>query len=97
MFHKAFESDGKAIKDFVAPAYPKSQANLEKLTDLFTSSFLTKNLDAKSHTVLAKAMFNRTFVAGKTIINYGEIGTEYFVLARGQVRVSVFKPGTTVE
>jgi len=48
-------------------------------------------------TILAKAMFQRTFVAGETIIKYGEIGTEYFVLARGQVRVSVFKPGTTIE
>ena len=90
VFHKAFESDGKAIKDFVPPVYPKSDTNLDILIKLFTSSFLTKNLDQKNHVVLAKAMFERSFKAGQTLINYGEIGSEYFVLAKGKVRVTVY-------
>ena len=39
-------------------------------------------------------MFVRNFKAGQSIIRYGEMGSEYFVLSKGQVRVTVYKPGT---
>jgi hypothetical protein len=61
---------------------------------LFTNSFLTKSIDPKNHLVLAKAMFSRSFSRGQEIIRYGEMGSEYFVLGRGQVRVTVYQPGT---
>lgn len=93
VFHRAFESDA-AIKDFVAPVYPKSEANLKSLVQLFTNSFLTKNIDSKNHLVLGKAMFVRNFSAGQSIIRYGEMGSQYFVLSKGQVRVTVYQPGT---
>lgn len=44
--------------------------------------------------VLAKAMFGRNFSRGQIIIRFGELGSEYFVLARGQVRVTVYERGT---
>jgi len=94
VFHKAFESSGQVLKDFVAPTYTKSNESQDQLVDLFTNSFLTKNIDQKNHLVLAKAMFSRNFAKGQTIICYGEMGSEYFVLARGKVCVTVYKPGT---
>lgn len=39
-------------------------------------------------------MFARKFTAGQSIIRYGEMGSEYFVLSKGQVRVTVYQPGT---
>ena len=93
VFHRAFQDDA-AIKDFVAPVYPKPQASLNSLVKLFTTSFLTKNIDQQNHLVLAKAMFARKFKAGQNIIRYGEMGSEYFVLSKGQVRVTVYQPGT---
>jgi len=39
-------------------------------------------------------MFGRNFTSNHTIIRYSEMGSEYFVLARGKVRVTVYKPGT---
>lgn len=55
---------------------------------------MTKNTDPKNHLVLAKAMFSRPFKAGQNIIRYGDMGSEYFALAKGKVRVTVYKPGT---
>lgn len=45
------------MKEFVPPVYPKPNESLEKLESLFQTSFLTKDIDRKNHTVLAKAMF----------------------------------------
>ena len=39
-------------------------------------------------------MFSRNFSANQTIIRYGEMGSEYYVLSRGRVRVTVYKPGS---
>lgn len=77
------------------PTYPKPIEELNQLVKLFTNSFLTKNIDPKNHEVLAKAMFSRNFSAKQTIIKYGELGSEYFVLAKGQVKVTVYHPGTS--
>ena len=94
VFHKAFESGGQVVKDFIPPVYPKPDASMQNLIKLFTDSFLTKGGDPKNHSVLAKAMFGRKISGGQPIIKYGEMGSEYFVLARGQVRVTVYKPNT---
>lgn len=60
--------------------HPKSSEESEKLVKLFTHSFLTKNLDTKERKTLADAMFAKKFAAGESIIRYGDIGSEYFVL-----------------
>lgn len=82
MFHRAFAND-QDIKDFVPPVYPKSEDSLKSLEQLFSNSFLTKDLDQKNHFLLAQAMFTRKFSAGQRIISYGEMGSEYFVLSHG--------------
>ena len=92
VFHKAF--DKKELEDFKAPEYPKTEEQLSKLTSLFKESFLTKTLEEKQHTVLAKAMFSRNYKQGEQIIRYGDMGQDYFVLIKGKVQVTVYKPGT---
>ncbi len=67
---------------------------MAKLTELYQNSFLTRALDAKQHTVLAKAMFCRKYTKGDTIIRFGDMGTDYFVLTEGAVQVTVYAPGT---
>ena len=59
---------------------------------MFSSSFLTKQIDPKNHVVLAQAMFSKNFARDQTIIRYGEIGSEYFILAKGHVKVTVYEP-----
>lgn len=39
-------------------------------------------------------MFSRNFAQNQTIIRYGEMGSEYFVLSKGQVHVTVYQPDT---
>ena len=53
VFHKAFESGGQVVKDFVPPVYPKSATSTNQLVKLFTDSFLTKDIDPKNHLILA--------------------------------------------
>lgn len=78
----------------MAPVHPKDQGETDRLLKLFATSFLTKNLEVKELRTLSDAMFSRKFGAGEAIIRYGDIGSEYFVLAKGSVRVTVYKPGT---
>ena len=39
---------------------------------------------------LAKAMFKKDSLKSKNIIKYGDVGDEYYVLANGQVKVTVY-------
>jgi cAMP-dependent protein kinase regulator len=93
VFHKAFECGSQAAK-FVPPVHEKQDEDTQRLVDLFKNSFLTKNIDEKEHKTLANAMFQKKFKAGDPIIRYGDIGSEYYVLANGTVNVTVYQPGT---
>ena len=55
---------------------------------------MTKNLDRKELNTLSAAMFKKTFKEGEAIIRFGDIGAEYFVLASGSVKVTVYQPGS---
>ena len=92
VFHKAFDSGAQA-STFVPPVHAKDQKDTDKLIKLFNSSFLTKNIEPKEMITLAAAMYPKKFKAGEKIINYGDVGAEYFVLASGTVQVTVYQPG----
>lgn len=64
------------------------------MTELFRKAFLTKHIDHSQYVVLANAMFKREFKKGDDIIRYGDIGQEYYVLARGTCQVTVYIEGT---
>jgi cAMP-dependent protein kinase regulator len=55
---------------------------------------LTKHLEHKDHIILADAMFKKHFVDGHDIIRFGDLGYEYFILANGKVKVTVYTPGS---
>lgn len=40
-------------------------------------------------------MYNQHFTAGQCIIQYGEIGDQYYILSKGKVQVKVYEPGTS--
>ena len=64
------------------------------MTGLFKTQFLTNNLDESQHLVLAKAMYKKHISDGQVIVRYGDLGDEYFVLARGKIRITVYLDGT---
>ncbi len=49
----------------------------------------------KDHITLADAMFKKHFESGHDIIRYGDEGYEYFILATGKVKITVYVPGTS--
>ena len=78
------------IQNFVPPCFEKSQEDIKALTDLFNTQFLTNSLDESQHLVLAKAMYKKNLSNGQVIVRYGDLGDEYFVLARGKIKVTVY-------
>ena len=92
VFHKAFESKDH-MENWKAPIYEKTQEEIKSLTELFNTSFLTKNIDAGQHNVLANAMQKKKIKSGEIIIRYGDLGQEYYVLFQGTCQVSVYKAG----
>ena len=46
------------------------------------------------HVALANAMFKKEVKKGETIIKYGDIGKAYYVMTRGQCKVTVYITGT---
>lgn len=84
VFHKAFSNETTAV-NYVPPVFEKEPDQTERLVNLYRESFLTKSLDETQLKSLADAMDKRSFKSGDAIIKYGDIGSEYFVLASGSV------------
>ena len=82
------------IQKFVPPCFEKSQEDIKALTDFFKTQFLTNSLDEAQHLVLAKAMYKKNISNSQIIVRYGDLGDEYFVLARGKIKVTVYLDGT---
>lgn len=55
---------------------------------------MTKDLSSIEVEKLAGAMRPRTFKESELIIKYGDVGSEYFILSKGQVKVIVYKKDT---
>ena len=85
----------ESITNYKAPVVEKSQTEIDELSELFKTSFLTKDLDPSQHEVLAKSMFKKQFKRGELIIRYGDVGNEYFALYWGTCKVTVYLPGTS--
>ena len=67
------------------PYYKKSPEETQEIIALLNKSFLTKNLSSSEVEKLAGAMKPRIFQKDELIIKYGDIGNEYFILAKGDV------------
>jgi CRP-like cAMP-binding protein len=61
---------------------------------LLKNCFLTKNLSDSEIEKLAGAMKPQKFTKGELIIKYGDHGTLYYILSKGNVKVMVYNQGT---
>ena len=64
---------------------------------LLKKSFLTGNLSDSELEKIAGAMQPKEFKKDEIIISYGDIGKEYYVLAKGDVNVIVYEKGCKPE
>lgn len=65
-----------------------------EIVPLLKKNFLTKNLNDSEIEKLAGAMKPIKFLKKENIIKYGDIGSTYFILSKGSVKVTVYQPGT---
>lgn len=72
------------------PNYPKPKEQVDEIIFLLKKSFLTQKLADDEISKIAGAMQPRNFKANDLIIKYGDVGKEYFVLAKGDVKVTVY-------
>jgi len=76
------------------PLYEKTQAQLEEMMPLLKGNFLIKSLSDDEVKKIAGAMKPESFKKDDTIIRYGDQGKEYYILARGCVKVILYNNGT---
>ena len=76
------------------PKYEKNEKELEEILPFLKSNFLTKSLADEEIKNIAFAMKKENFTKKDTIIRYGDMGTKYYILSKGNVKVTVYKPGT---
>lgn len=67
---------------------------MDKLMAILKRSFLTKNLTNFEIKIIADAMYKKQYYKDDCIIQYGDLGSEYYVLEKGNVEVIVYKEGT---
>jgi len=67
---------------------------MDEIKPLLEASFLTKNLNEEMVNKVAAAMQPMHFKEGDLIIKYGDVGTHYFILSSGSVKVIVYQPKT---
>jgi len=79
------------------PNYPKPKEQVDEIISLLKKSFLTQKLADEEISKIAGAMQPRIFKASDLIIKYGDVGKEYFVLAKGDVKVIVYNKDTKPE
>lgn len=72
----------------------KSEKELAEVTPLLKDNFLTKNLTDHEISRVAGVMSKENFKKGDMIIRYGDIGQKYYVLSKGNVKVTVYNKGT---
>jgi len=70
--------------------FPKSKAATLEIITLLKNCFLTKNLSESEIEKIASAMKPQKFKKGELIIKYGDQGTLYYILSKGNVKVMVY-------
>lgn len=79
---------------FVPPKYEKSEAERVKIKNALMNNMLTKKLSDESINTLIGAMQKRTYKKDDVLIQYGDEGTEYFVLDSGVLECKVYSEDT---
>mmetsp|Transcript_21347 Transcript_21347/g.33026 ORF Transcript_21347/g.33026 Transcript_21347/m.33026 type:complete len:235 (+) Transcript_21347:791-1495(+) len=76
------------------PVYEKTTEQMEEILPLLRTNFLTKKLSEEEIEKIAGAMQPQIFNSGDTIIRYGDLGSLYYILAKGEVKVIVYQKET---
>ena len=86
-----FQKVDLSVIDFNAiPKHIKTESELAVIKPLLKNNFLTRNLNDEEITKLAGAMTKECFQKDDLIIRYGDIGSKYYVLSKGTVKVIVY-------
>lgn len=67
---------------------------MEEILPLLRSNTLLQKASESLINQIAGAMMPEQYAPGSEIIRYGDSGTHYYILAKGQVKVIVYQPGT---
>ena len=90
-----FKKIDMSVLDFSKiPNYKKTDKEMREILPLLKGNFLTKNLNEVELTKLACAMKPQQYLKKEVLIRYGDVGTNYFILVRGNVKISVPTKGT---
>jgi hypothetical protein len=90
VFSRPYENAAQEVEDFKPPVHQKPPQQTEKIIEILKKTFLTKNLSQYEIKTIADAMYHKKFEKDEKIINYGDIGTEYYILEKGVVEVIVY-------
>lgn len=94
MENNKLEDIKKLIKPFTNPGSERSEENIQKIKEIITQSkSIQKLLKEGSSTdfliEISKALTLEIFEPGENIMNYGEIGSKYYLLIYGEVSIKV--------
>ncbi|CAJ1931536.1 unnamed protein product [Cylindrotheca closterium] len=77
------------LDQFVPPTYPKSDADAKLLQEALRQNFVFENLNESDETKLTQAFEKMQVHEGQKIINQGDTGDYFYVIAEGAVRFEV--------
>lgn len=80
--------------DWVPPVYEKTETERAALKQVFSVNLLTKRLTEEDMSTLIMATQMRAIKTGEILIQFGDVGEEYFILESGCVECKVFDADT---
>lgn len=87
VFHKV---DLAAFDLDTIPEFKKTEQEIQEIYELLGKLFLSKNLEPTQLRKIAGLMEPKEYKKGECIIRYGDDGTSYYVLSKGNVEVTVY-------
>lgn len=76
-------------EEFVTPHYPKSEASINFIDSSLADNFIFASLTPQERRSMIDAMMNENVAAGTIIIQQGDIGDYFYVVAEGHVSFTV--------
>jgi len=76
-------------EEFVTPHYPKSEESINFIDSSLADNFIFASLTPQERRSLIDAMMNENVAAGTIIIQQGDIGDYFYVVAEGHVSFTV--------
>ncbi|KAF4671254.1 hypothetical protein FOL47_001598 [Perkinsus chesapeaki] len=94
---EAYGEWNKKRTDFVAPVYPKTEEQKERIKNVLNQSFLFMSIDEKSLDVVIGAMVEKVIEPKQRVINQGDDGDVLYVIESGELDCYKRLPGQEEE